>query len=594
MLQLKNVFLLVVLVYASFSQDAFSQETLIDNFDNTAELSSWSFSNGPEFPGSSGKILPSSGYQKGGVELQYNFKKGGHYVSMQKAVALNAQAVGFWVKSPAGILVKMRVEDSTGQILQFDLNRPLEALNVMSWYPVTVDLNQSTFHYAGANDGRLHLPIRSVSLLAADPLEVESSGSIYFDEMVAYTKLESTLKLDPTALVPAPKGSEDLASRLGIQVHFTEDDRSLDLMQTTRMTKIRMDINWQAAEKQKGIYDFSAHDRLLASLEKRGMQPLFIFDYFNTLYPSSDDPRYEKETVPAFARFAAAAARHFAGHPVAYEVFNEPNGNWFWPNPDARLFAALCKATAFAVHREDPNAKVVTGGIFEFNLPYLRTFLKYGGAIGADAVGVHPYRQVGPETITDSLLKTRELLSSTAPGVQLWQTEWGYPSTWYGHGHSEDARKMAGRLDLREVLVSWAVGFPMTILYDDRDDNTDPLNKEDNFGLIANDYSPKPALKMFQHLGEIAKDRNFSGVYPMQPSTLHAMRLDGKKTGTVSSVIILWSDAASSVTNVTIPKGVKAWDQFGTLLNLNSTSTSQSIEVREDKGPVYLELPISN
>ena len=41
----------------------------------------------------------------------------------------------------------------------------------------------------------------------------------------------------------------------------------------------------------------------------------------------------------------------------------------------------------------------------------------------------------------------------------------------------------------RELLTAWALGFPMEIYYDIRDDGTDPTNDEDNFGLIPVSYT---------------------------------------------------------------------------------------------------------
>ncbi|MBY0370895.1 hypothetical protein K2X33_09430 [bacterium] len=550
---------------------------LLSFFCISASASSWHFSNGPEFPGAAGEIS----YQSSAIRLSYDFRKGGRYVAMTKALTGSPRAIGYRVKSPAGIRVKLRVVDSTGQTLQYDVNRPIEARDPEAWYRVVVDLTRSTFHFYGANDGVVHFPLKSLSFLAADAMEAGARGEVLFDGIEAYDSLASKLDLRAQNFIPLPEGALDLGSRLGVQVHFTEDDRSLDLMKTTGMRNIRMDITWQNAEKEKGVYDFSAHDRLLASLEERGFRPLFIFDYFNTLYPGSSDPGYETETIPAFARFAAAAARHFAGHPVSYEVFNEPNGSWFWPQPDARLFARLCAATTLAVKGEDPSAKVVTGGIFQFDVPYLKTFLKNGGAVGADAVGVHPYREWGAETITDEVLHMRKLVSEAAPQAELWQTEWGFPSTWYGHGHSEAAREKAARLDLREVLVTWGLGFPLMILYDDRDDGTNPADKEHNFGLIANDYAPKAALRVFQQLGRVTEERKLTGFFAMEPSTLHAMKLDGK----AGMALILWSDAAKSRTSIAIPAGAVAYDMFGWRLPVSRGI----LEIREEAGPVYLE-----
>ena len=51
---------------------------------------------------------------------------------------------------------------------------------------------------------------------------------------------------------------------------------------------------------------------------------MFILDYGNRLYDHGQAPRSDSARA-AFARFAAAAARHFRGQGVIWEIWNEPN-----------------------------------------------------------------------------------------------------------------------------------------------------------------------------------------------------------------------------------------------------------------------------
>jgi hypothetical protein len=47
----------------------------------------------------------------------------------------------------------------------------------------------------------------------------------------------------------------------------------------------------------------------------------------------------------------------------------------------------------------------------------------------------------------------------------IWDTEWGYSSTWFGgDGHASLARRAQAELVLRELLTAWAVGFPLARL----------------------------------------------------------------------------------------------------------------------------------
>ena len=581
----------VVFLALALSSAAAAKETVIDDFESGAALSSWTFYNGAEFPGATGTLTMGTGHQGKVAHLSYNFTAGGSYVSATHILApgLTAQAVGFWVKAPAGIRAKLRVEDSSGQTLQYDLSRPLEASGASAWFRQVVDVATAGSHWGGANDGLVHQPLTAVTVLAADPLESGASGAIDFDDVVAIDTLALSLDATLATLVPAPSGAGDLAGRLAVNIHFTSDDRALDIARAAGFTAVRMDLGWAGIESKKGVYDFSAFDTLVASLASRSMRLHLILDYFNNLYPGAGSPDFAAVTVPAFAAVAQAATAHFAGKGVTYEVWNEPNGTGFWPPaPNAGQYAALCAATVAAVHRGDAAARVSTGGLAGFDFPFLRGYLAAGGGAGADAVGVHPYRQDGGESAVDELVLMRGIVAAALPAAPpVWDTEWGYSSTWYGDGHSAAARALQAQRVARELLSAWALGFPLVVYYDLRDDGTDATNVEHNFGLVQNDYTDKPAVVAVRTLTAVAAGRQFAGFILLEPSSLHAMVLDGP----ADRVVALWSDAPAATVIVTVPAGVTGIDHLGAAAAFTDQAGTRAFDLREADGPLYLTFP---
>jgi hypothetical protein len=77
-----------------------------------------------------------------GAHLVYDFSRGGRYIGaeLQLPQSLPAAAVAFWIKSPPGIHVVLRVVDGTGQTLQYNPPRPLDAFDVTAWYRQVIDL----------------------------------------------------------------------------------------------------------------------------------------------------------------------------------------------------------------------------------------------------------------------------------------------------------------------------------------------------------------------------------------------------------------------------------------------------------------------
>jgi hypothetical protein len=271
-----------------------ADETILDDFEGPNAPAPWVFSNGPEFPGASGTFTLGAGFTGRGALLRYDFTRGGAYVSafLNLNRPLPASAIAFQIKSPAGIRIRLRVIDETSQTLQYNLVRPLVATDTAAWYRHVVKLDGPSEYWGGANDGIVHGGIRAVGILAGDALEAGSAGEILFDNVAAISGTLS-VSLDPASpSSPAIAGNSDLLSRLGVNIHFTDNDPALDAARSAGFAFVRMDLFWHLVERERGDYNFSGHDRLVNALAARGMKALLILDYGNPLYVSDCRPRF--------------------------------------------------------------------------------------------------------------------------------------------------------------------------------------------------------------------------------------------------------------------------------------------------------------
>ena len=117
----------------------------------------------------------------------------------------------------------------------------------------------------------------------------------------------------PSAVVP---------DGLGVNIHFTDArPGELEMLAAGGFHWVRMDFSWGGTEKRPGEYDFSAYDRLQASLEAHKLRALFILDYGNRLYEPDSSVATEAGRQ-AFGRWAAAAAVHFQGQGILWEIWN--------------------------------------------------------------------------------------------------------------------------------------------------------------------------------------------------------------------------------------------------------------------------------
>jgi hypothetical protein len=219
------------------------------------------------------------------------------------------------------------------------------------------------------------------------------------------------------------------------------------------------------------------------------------------LYRNTASPR-RPESIAAYSRWAAAAAAHYAGRHVIWEIWNEPNGHFWSPKPDAPQYTALALEASRAIRQAEPRATVVAPASSGFPWEYLETFLKSGVLEYLDAVSVHPYRSPRrpPETAAADYQRLRAMIDAHAPAarrgrIPILSGEWGYSTCTRGVTLEAQAAFAA-----RQQLANLYCGIPLSIWYDWKNDGNDPKENEHNFGTVLPDLQPKPAYRALMTL----------------------------------------------------------------------------------------------
>ncbi len=335
----------------------------------------------------------------------------------------------------------------------------------------------------------------------------------------------ATLPLLAPAQIPEPV----LPQGVGVNIHFvTGHERDLDLIAAAGFKFIRMDFGWEATEKARGEYNWSGYDALTANLAKRGIRPLYILDYSHRLYEDtvqSTNPisgKAEKsiasprkpESMAAFAKWAGAAAAHYRGQGVIWEIWNEPNIFFWRPKPNVDDYSTLALATCKAVRAADPQATIIGPAISGFDPKFMDTFLASGVLEFLDGVSVHPYRHKrSPETAGEEYARLRGAIDLHAPiakkgKLPIISGEWGYSTD--GKDVSPETQ---GAFIARQQLFNLFTGIPLSIWYDWKNDGPDRSEREHNFGVVTEDLQPKPAYVAVQTMTrELAGFRVEAGI----------------------------------------------------------------------------------
>ena len=325
---------------------------------------------------------------------------------------------------------------------------------------------------------------------------------------------------DCTFIPQASSTSPAIPDGFGVNIHFTDPrPGEMKMLSEAGFRWVRMDLVWEDTEREPGRYDFSAYDRLLTALEPAGIHALFILDYANHLYDNGAPPRTEA-TRQAFARWAVAAGKHFAGRGALWEIYNEPNQTGFWrPQPNAQEYAALALAVGRAFRAALPGEKLIGPATSEIDFDFVESCFKAGLLEYWSAVSIHPYRRDDPETAAQDYCRLRQLIKSYVqspksnvqspsrtrsvsdePGSQedipIISSEWGYSAVWPGMSEEKQAELLA-----RSWLTNLANDIALSIWYEWHDGGVDPREAEHHFGTVSNTYyegrdpvyDPKPA-----------------------------------------------------------------------------------------------------
>lgn len=291
-------------------------------------------------------------------------------------------------------------------------------------------------------------------------------------------------------------------------------------------THVRMPVRWRVVEPERGRWDFSRLDAVVAAVRSAGLEPLAtlmsppgwsngtdgrkVEGWFDA-YPPTDDA--------AWSGFVRAVATRYRGRIRLWEVWNEQNGVDFWrPLPDARRYVELLRAAYRECKRVDRRCTVALGGLQMNGVianpwspvktpDFLQAIYNAGGRPWFDVINVHPYalptREEGAphmrRMIEDTIAVARRNHDAHKP---IWITE-------IGSGAS-DAAARTGQARLCEESFAAARAIPQVracYWFTLRDYGQDILGPESSMGIVTATGERKPAFGAFQRAAGAAAGR---------------------------------------------------------------------------------------
>lgn len=312
----------------------------------------------------------------------------------------------------------------------------------------------------------------------------------------------------------------------------------------------REGFSWGRIEHQRGSYDWSYYDNLVATAKRHGIS---IYGLVSGWAPWTKP--YSPQGIDDYLAFVKELVRHYHADIHHWEIWNEPN-IFFWQGPK-EMYAELLRRSYAAVKEADPAAQVL--GMLTSGIDY--NFIARTMALDApfDILTIHPYRKVLNDR---ALINELRIVADLVKGRPVWITEFGWttltPHNTLAQDFAPFTERQQAELLARAYLCTLVAGVGAnTSWYDFRNDGDDPLYFENEMGILRRDFTPKPAYWAYATLTRVLESRQLVGPVDAGDGVL-AYRFAGH-----GSTIALWSPEGDRVATLLLKSGAKLVNTIG-------------------------------
>lgn len=292
------------------------------------------------------------------------------------------------------------------------------------------------------------------------------------------------------------------------------DARCMDRARAMGTTAVPINIPWHNVEPREGEWYFDYVDHQVAEAEKRGLAmfaymgltpdwalPADLVAKYGTgcgyRFPPPDDREQQ------FVDYCHRVSARYRGRIAHYQFWNEPNG-CSWVNDGCAnghkadntfpLYVRWLKTWYRSMKEEDPGALLAVGGLDTHEgvnaEPYINGLYAEGAKDSFDALAIHPYGITEP-LYWEAIHTAREIMVAHGDGHKpIWLREYGWST-------EDEAEKSAKLRAVLTRLQSTKYDYVTMAMYLGL---TDVTRRDDHFGLLNDDLTPRPSYETFQSI----------------------------------------------------------------------------------------------
>ena len=277
---------------------------------------------------------------------------------------------------------------------------------------------------------------------------------------------------------------------------------------------IRDSIEWGGLQPARDVWNWERMDFLVNLYSALGIEHQAMFA-FTAKWAAPLEAQQSRNwldwnrcapDLDAWRTYVRTMAERYRGRIRYWEVWNEPDLSGF-NKMSLDEYVALQKATYEEVKKVAPESVVMTGGFATLSdhpgkksPTFHRDYLN----LAKGSFDVHAYHEHG------SFAQFAQLVDGIFVPMRK---ETGTTAPWYANETAINSMNGSERNQaltlFKKLLYAWSRGAIGYTWYDLRNDGFDPLEGEHNYGMLTNDFQPKPVYSVYNMLAGLYREMNY-------------------------------------------------------------------------------------
>lgn len=267
----------------------------------------------------------------------------------------------------------------------------------------------------------------------------------------------------------------------------------MDMAKALGVANVRVEFPWFLLEPQRGVFDWSRADAIVAAANADGvqLQPIVVFDPLwacgtTTCAPNASD----------WQSFLGMFVGRYHSSIHYWEMWNEPDLPGYWTQSAAQYTTSILIPGYAAVKAADPTAQVIIGSPACVVCSFYNTVYASGGGNSFDIAGFHDYNGLVPNIVSEASFLHGILATHGQGNKPIWLGEFSI---------SENVVQDVQQEALLQGVLTGNNYIAMAQWYNLRDDSSytccPPVAAKDAvWGLVQRNGTKKDGFTLLQRL----------------------------------------------------------------------------------------------